>query len=204
LTYIPKALKDLIEILSSLPGIGPKSARRISFFLIQKQISFTERLSENLIKAKKEIRFCNICGGLSEDEICFICSDQTRDRTTLCIIETFIDQIVLENVNYYFGLYHILGGTLSPLDGRGPKDLSIGKLITRLKKDNFKEVIIATNPTPEGNTTALYISELLENMDIKLSRIGRGVPVGSDIDLLDSETIRLALAGRMRIEKEVD
>lgn len=201
---IPPSLKELIQNLSLLPGIGPKSARRIAFFLLEKPQSTAERLADSIGNLKAGVSFCQICGALTEQDTCMICGDISRDISKICIVETFIDQIILENLNYYHGLYHILGGTLSPLDGRGPKQLRIDSLLTRIRQPKVEEVIIATNPTPEGNATALFIVDLLKNYSVNLTRIGLGIPVGGDIDLLDSETLKLALEGRMKIEKHVD
>lgn len=201
---IPPSLKELIQNLSLLPGIGPKSARRIAFFLLEKPQATAERLADSIGNLKAGVSFCKICGALTEQDTCMICGDISRDRSKICIVETFIDQIILENLNYYHGLYHILGGTLSPLDGRGPKQLRIDSLLSRIRQPKVEEVIIATNPTPEGNATALFIVDVLKDYSVNLTRIGLGIPVGGDIDLLDSETLKLALEGRMKIEKHVD
>lgn len=199
---LPPLIKELIENLSSLPGLGPKSARRIVFFILENKMELAESLSNSIIQAKRETKFCEICGCLSQEDICIICTDPYRDKSIICVVETFTDQIILENVGCFNGLYHILGGTISPLDGRGPQSLTIDKLIERIKLNTVNEILIATNPTPEGNVTSLYLNDILSEYDINISQLSRGIPVGSDLDLLDSETIKLAISGRRNIKNK--
>jgi len=197
-------IKELIENLASLPGLGPKSARRIVFFLLENPLELAESLSQSIIQAKKETKFCKICGSLSEEDTCSICTDPYRDKSIVCVVENFTDQIIIESVECFNGLYHILKGTISPLDGRGPQSLTIDKLIDRIKNNNIKEILIATNPTPEGNVTSLYLNDILKEYDLNISQLSRGIPVGSDLDLLDSETIKFAISGRRKIKKNID
>ncbi len=201
---IPRHLEEVIETLASFPGLGKKSSRRIVFHLLEKGPQTAFKLAESLKTLHEKTYFCLSCGSISDTDQCHICSDPSRDKTVICVVENFIDQIVLESTNFYNGLYHVLGGALSPLDGIGPEKLSIGKLLERVGSGGVREVIIATNPSPEGNTTALYLADLMSDFRVTVTRLGRGIPVGGDIDLLDLETIRLSLEGRIQIKKQVD
>ncbi|MBN1150856.1 recombination protein RecR [candidate division WOR-3 bacterium] len=187
--------------MSSFPGLGRKSSRRIVFHLLSESKATTLKLSNALQQLHEKTFFCRICGSISDSETCSICENPSRDRNVICVVENFIDQIVLESTNFYNGLYHVLGGVLSPLDGLGPEKLNVDKLMKRIGKMEIKEIIIASNPTPEGNATALYLADLLDKTGIKISRLARGIPVGGDLDLLDLETIRLSLEGRIEIKK---
>ncbi|MBN2363114.1 recombination protein RecR [candidate division WOR-3 bacterium] len=201
---LPKHLNDIIDILASFPGLGRKSSRRILFHVLAEGPHVAARLADSLKEMHEKTYFCRNCGCISDSEKCSVCSDASRNKSILCVVENFIDQIVLESTNFYDGQYHVLGGVLSPLDGMGPEKLSIDKLVARIGGNEIREVIIATNPTPEGNATALYIAELISDFNVKITRLGRGIPVGGDIDLLDLETIRLSLEGRIEIKKQVD
>ena len=189
-------LDQLIKSLSRLPGIGKKSATRMAYFLLESDRMYVNRLSEQIQTLQDKIIHCSICGGYTEDDPCRICSDPSRDAHLLCVVEQSGDILTLESTGEFHGLYHVLGGALSPLDGIGPDDLSIGKLIERVT--GTEEVILATNPTVEGDTTALYIGKLLKEKNIRVTRLASGLPVGGDLEYADRLT--LARSMRSRIE----
>ncbi|MFP4638289.1 MAG: recombination mediator RecR [Spirochaetaceae bacterium] len=189
-------LDSLVEQLSRLPGIGKKSALRIAYYLLQADPAFNERLAGEIRELQTRIRRCSICGTYTEDDPCNICSDPSRDRSTICVVEHPQDVAVLETSREYNGLYHVLGGVISPIDGVGPEDLSIAGLIKRVHEGEVSEVILATNPTVEGDTTALYLVRMLEERGIKTSRLALGLPVGGDIEYADRLTIARSLRGR--------
>ena len=202
----PKAVKNLILTLERLPGIGPKSATRLVFYLLNTPNSFVVELAQNLINFKKDIKICKKCFSVAEKEICGICEDDKRDKYQICVVERAIDVMAIENVGGYKGLFHVLGGVVNPLDHVGPDDLKIDELINRLveliNKDSEKnniEVILATNPTMEGEVTALYIKKRIEDMKqtkIKMTRIGSGLPMGADLEFADQATLSRAMEGR--------
>jgi len=187
-------LGELIRQLSRLPGIGAKSAARIAYFLLQSDPAFSESLGTDIREIRHRIRRCGTCGAFTEADPCNICSDLGRDRTRLCVVEQPQDVAVLESSGAFRGLYHVLGGVISPLDGVGPEDLSIARLISRAT--GLSEVIIATNPTVEGDTTALYLAKLLGERGIQVSRLALGLPVGGDLEYADRLTIERSLNGR--------
>lgn len=182
-------------MLQLLPGIGKKSAERIAFYLLSNH-SVGEKILDSLEKTLKEIKFCNKCGNIAEGNLCEICASPNRDRTTICVVEKSMDVFVIERSNSFKGLYHVLGGVLSPLDNVGPQDLNISSLFDRVKAEGIKEVIIATNPTTEGEATALYIEQNLRVLGIKITRIARGIPFGTDIDFADELTLSRAIKDR--------
>ena len=192
-------LDILIKNLSTLPGIGKKSATRIAYFLLKADRSYLKSFSESIIDAKERIRHCSICGNYTEDDICVICSDENRLKTEICIVEMPQDIGVIESTGVYKGVYHVLMGLISPIDGIGPDSLYIDKLIQRIEKNNITEVILATNPSVEGDTTALYIHKKLEGMGLKISRLASGLPVGGDIEYTDKLTLSRSLLHRLTL-----
>ena len=191
---LPASVNKLIEELSRLPGIGKKTAQRLAFHLLKADTSIVYRLSDSLKDVKNKVRSCSSCGGITEDETCVICNDPRRDNNQLCIVEDAPDIYVFERTNIFKGTYHVLGGALSPLDGIGPDELNMGRLMDRIEPG--MEIIIATNPTVEGETTALYISKKLSDSDVKVTRLARGIPVGGDLEYTDEATLIRAMEGR--------
>ena len=196
------ALDELTESFSRLPGIGKKSAGRIANHLLKADASFVERLSSQIATLQSKIRSCSVCGSWTESELCPVCSDNTRDHTTICVVEQAQDVSTIENSHEFHGLFHVLGGVISPLDGIGPSQLRIDSLIQRVKDGGVKEVILATNPTVEGDTTALYIQRLIaENMgeSCAVTRLASGLPVGGDLEYADRLTLARSFRGRVRV-----
>ncbi|MEK6682966.1 MAG: recombination mediator RecR [Nitrospirota bacterium] len=190
----------LIEELMRLPGIGPKTAQRLAFFMLKMEAQEAKGIAQAIIDLKDKTRFCRICNNITEDEICGICSDAARDKKKVLVIEEPSNLLSLERTKEYKGLYHVLTGVLSPLDGIGPKDIKIDGLMQRLNNgNNVEEVIIATSPTIEGEATARYLSQLIRPTGIKTTRIAYGVPVGSDLEYADEATLIKALEGRREI-----
>jgi recombination protein RecR len=196
LFYYPEPLSELITALARLPGVGPKTAARLSFYLLQHQKDATA-LSTAIEAALARIRSCSVCGNYTAEDPCAICTGAKRDRSLLCVVEQPRDVVALERTGEYKGLYHVLHGVLSPIDGIGPEQLNIKSLLNRL--DCVKEVVVAVNPTIEGETTALYLSRLLNNLDITVTRLARGLPMGADLEYADDITIARALEGRRQI-----
>ena len=199
---ISDSLDSLVEEFSSLPQIGRKTARRLAMFIIKQPKEKVEKLSKSLLEVKDKIRFCNICCNITEDEVCKICSSEKRNRNTICVVEEPQDVYAIEKTNEFGGLYHVLHGRISPLDGIGPDDIKIQELLSRLddsKGDPIEEIILALNPTVEGETTILYLQKLLKHLDIKVSRIARGIPIGSDLELADEVTLAKAIEGRVNL-----
>jgi recombination protein RecR len=189
-------IQDLIDELSRLPGIGPKSAQRLAFYLIKAPPDEAKRLSEAIIGAKERISFCLECGNVAEGERCRICRDPGRDPTTLCVVEEPKDAATIEKAGVVKGRYHILGGAISPLDGVGPEDLRVQELLERVERDHVTEVILATNPNLEGNATAMYVAALLKPVGVTVTRLASGLPVGGDLEYADEVTLSQALEGR--------
>lgn len=190
------ALEALTLSLSKLPGIGRKSARRIAFYLLKTDDCYNKQLASQIASLKDKIQECRICGTYCEGEICPICDNPQRDRSQICVVEHASDSASIENTGEFHGLYHVLHGTISPLDGIGPQDLSINSLLNRCD-GSVKEVIIATNATVEGDTTALYLISLLKEKNIKVSRLASGLPVGGDLEYIDKITISRSFRGRI-------
>jgi recombination protein RecR len=196
-----KAIEDLVSLLTRLPGLGRKSALRIAYSLLKSDISFSENLAERIRTLRTTIHFCSECGSYSESELCQACSDASRDRSIVCVVEQPQDVITIEASKEYRGLYHVLGGLLSPLEGIGPDRLNIGKLIQRIQSSlstsvPIQEVVIATNPTIEGDTTALYLKKLLEKEPVRVTRLATGIPVGGDLEYADRLTLARSFRGR--------
>ena len=194
---LPNSAKKLIQEFSNLPGIGKKTAQRLTFYILQIEEEKVFSLSTALLDIKEKIHNCRVCNGITEDKICSICTDPNRDCNIICVVENSHDIIVFEKTNGFNGKYHVLGGTLSPLDGIGPDDLNIQSLLERI--DNGMEVILATNSNVEGETTALYLTKILSNKEISLSRLARGIPIGSDLGYIDSATLVRAMEGRTSV-----
>lgn len=190
------AIADLVSELGSLPGIGPKSAQRIAFHILQADPADVRRLADALIAVKDRVRFCVECGNVSEEERCRVCSDDRRDRSMICVVEEPKDVIAIERTREYRGVYHVLGGAISPIDGIGPDDLRIKELVQRLADGSVQEVVIATDPNLEGEATATYLSRMLNPLGVAVSRLASGLPVGGDLEYADEVTLGRAFAGR--------
>lgn len=199
----PEPLVKLIDQFTKLPGIGQKSAVRMALFVLRSNRQLAEGLARNLMEVKEKIRFCAVCFNLTDEDPCAICRDDRRANGTICVVETPGDQMALEESGVFRGRYHILHGVLSPLDGIGPEDLKIDRLLGRLEREKTEEVILATNPTTGGETTASFISGLLseKNPGLKISRIALGVPMGGDLKFMDSMTLQHALKSRVQIPR---
>lgn len=193
-------IDNLINQLTKLPGIGKKTAQRLSYFILDMEEKKVENLANAIIVAKKDTKFCKVCCNFSSDDLCHICKDDKRDRSTICVMEEPRDVVAMENTQHYKGLYHVLHGVISPTQEKSPDDLKIRELIDRLRDDEVKEIIIATNPTVEGETTALYLSKLIIPLGIKVSRIAYGIPVGGDLEFYDNLTISTALENRFEMK----
>ncbi|MCU0638587.1 MAG: recombination mediator RecR [Candidatus Krumholzibacteria bacterium] len=189
-------LQALVEHFRKLPGVGEKTARRLAFAVLDMEDGEVRNFAETLLQVKEKIGFCNRCGNLAESDICSICADRSRTEGVLCVVERPADIYVLEGSGQYRGRYHVLHGVLSPLDGIGPEDLNIESLRERVAVEGIREIIIATNPSVEGDTTSLYISRMLKDSDVKLTRPARGIPLGSSLEFVDRGTISKALEGR--------
>jgi recombination protein RecR len=189
-------IQDLIEELSRLPGIGPKSAQRLAFWLIKAPSDEAKRLATAIVQAKDRLSFCRECGNVSEGDLCRICRDESRDRTMLCVVEEPKDAATIEKSGLHKGRYHILGGAISPLDGIGPDDLRVQELLERIDRDHVTEVILAMNPNLEGNATAMYVAALVKPAGVRVTRLASGLPVGGDLEYVDEVTLSQALEGR--------
>lgn len=194
-----ESIEKLIDRLSKLPGIGRRSAERIINYILDASKDEVRQLSEALQNVKENVRFCKTCHNLSEEEFCKICQDSRRKKTVVCVVEKPSDVTAIEKAGNFDGVYHVLMGSISPLEGRGPADLKIDTLISRLKQDQISELIIATDADTEGETTALYLTKIIKPLGIKLSRIGLGLPVGSNLEYADSATLSKALQSRRDI-----
>ncbi len=190
-------LESLISDISRLPGIGKKSAKRIAFHFLNGDDSFNKRLAEEIATIKDKIKTCDICGAYTEFSPCSICSDHSRENGIICVVEQSQDTATIESTGEFKGKYHVLNGAISPLDGISPADLRIRELLARCQNENIKEVIVATNPTVEGDTTALYIVNLLKDLGVKVSRLASGLPIGGDIEYADKITLMRSLNGRI-------
>ena len=194
------AIQDLIDELGRLPGIGPKSAQRIAFHIIQSERVDVSRLVEVLRTVKEKVKFCTECGNISEEELCRICRDPRRDGTSICVVEESKDVMAIEKTREFRGKYHVLGGAISPIDGIGPENLRIRELMVRLANPDIAEIIIATDPNLEGEATASYLIRPIKPMGIKVSRLASGLPVGGDLEYADEVTLGRAFEGRRTIE----
>jgi recombination protein RecR len=195
----PKTLERLMDELAKLPGIGPKSAQRIALELVKRGPSAGKKLADAIITATASSRRCRVCFSLSDEELCPICQDPARDDSMICVVEGERDVMALERTHSFKGRYHVLGGVISPMDGIGPKELTIGSLLERLKDEAISEVLIATPATVEGETTASYLARLIEPSGVQVTRLATGVPVGGDLDYLDELTLQRAIEGRHKL-----
>ena len=196
----PKPLNKLINELSKLPGIGGKTAQRLAFHILALEESEATALANSIVNAKRSLHYCSVCGNLTDTDPCEICSDESRDRTKVCVVETPQDVIAMERIREFKGLYHVLHGAISPVEGIGPNDINLKSLITRLQQhDEIDEIIVATNPNIEGEATAMYIARLLKTSGIKVTRIAHGIPVGGDLEYADEVTLLKAMEGRREI-----
>ncbi len=189
-------IQDLIDELARLPGIGPKSAQRLAFWLVKAPAEDAKRLSAAIVQAKERISFCRECGNVAEGDLCRVCRDPGRDPAILCVVEEPKDAATIEKAGMHKGRYHILGGAISPLDGVGPEDLRVQELLDRVERDHTVEVILATNPNLEGNATAMYVAAMLKPLGVKVTRLASGLPVGGDLEYADEVTLSQALEGR--------
>jgi recombination protein RecR len=189
-------VQDLIDELGRLPGVGPKSAQRIAFHLLQAEEPDVRRLADVLIEVKARVRFCSICFNVSEEEQCRICRDPRRDQTVLCVVEEYKDVVAIERTREFKGRYHVLGGAISPIDGVGPEQLRVRELMMRLSDGTVTELILATDPNLEGEATATYLTRMLKDLDLSVTRLASGLPVGGDLEYADEVTLGRALAGR--------
>jgi len=192
----PPSLGRLIEQFSRLPGIGRKSAERLALHVLKSPKGLAEELAQGLLEVKEKIRFCSICFGLTDEDPCPICTDQRRANSSICVVEGPGDQLAIEKSGAFTGRYHILQGVLSPLDGIGVEDLRIGELMSRLRNENIKEVILAINPSVEGESTVSYLTDLLKGKDATVTRIALGIPLGGDLKYIDSMTLKRSLENR--------
>ncbi|MFO8059885.1 MAG: recombination mediator RecR [Bacillota bacterium] len=195
-SFFAPPVAQLIEELAKLPGIGPKSAQRLAMHIIKRPEEEVVALAEALVSGRRKVRYCSVCGNLTDGEVCEICRNQSRVSGVICVVEDSSDVVAMEKTREYDGLYHVLGGLISPMDGVGPDDLHIRELLERLRDDSVREVIIATDPTVEGEATAMYLARLLQPLEVKVTRIARGLPEGGDLDYADEATLSRALHGR--------
>jgi recombination protein RecR len=195
----PEPIARLIDSYMKLPGIGQKTATRLAFYTIDMKEEVVNEFAKSLLSVKRDLHFCSICGNITEGDPCEICSDPSRDKSTILVVEEPKDVMALEKVREYQGLYHVLHGVLSPMEGTGPEDINIAPLIQRLHDDQVKEVIIATNATTEGEATAIYLSRLIKPAGIKVTRLAHGLSVGSDIEYADEVTLLKAVEGRREL-----
>ena len=195
----PPPLEKLIKQLSRLPGIGQKSATRVALYILNSRSELADNLADSLIEVKEKIKFCPVCFNFTDDEPCSICRDSNRSNGEICIVEGPGDQLAIEETGSFKGRYHVLHGVLSPLDGIGPEHLKIGELLSRLDRENIKEVVLATNPTTQGEATASYLADILSSRDIKITRIALGIPMGGDLKYMDSMTLTHSFKRRIPI-----
>ena len=195
----PKPILDLIESYSLLPGIGKKTAVRLAFHTLKMHDDDIKNFADSLVNLKEKLTNCEVCGRLSEEHICDICSDNGRDKSTICVVANDNDLVAMENMQQYRGVYHVLDGLISPMDGIGPLDINIKSLFERAQDETVKEIILATNSSPEGEGTAIFISRYLKNTYIKVTRIAQGISFGSDIEYVDEVTLSRAISGRIEL-----
>jgi len=194
-----KALEELVGLLTRLPGIGRKSALRVAWHLLKADSAYADALAEGITGLRDRVRLCPICGSYTDEEDCGICGSNLRDRSLICVVEQPQDVLTIEASHEFRGLYHVLGGVISPLDGVGPEDLRLSSLIARVREGGIAEVVIATNPTVEGDTTALYVKRALEPSGIQVSRLATGMPVGGDLEYADRHTLARSFRGRVKM-----
>ena len=196
----PNSINNLIESFKLLPGIGSKTAERLAFSVLDLDLDQAKFFSESINDVKSSIHKCSICNNLTDDDLCFVCSNENRDNSVLCVVDDSKNVFLFEKLGIFNGKYHVLDGLISPLDGVNPEDIGIDKLINRLEKENFSEVIFALKPSIEGETTSLYIKRIIYGMNIKVSRLASGIPIGADMEFIDSLTLERAINDRKSIE----
>ena len=196
----PNSVKNLIDCFKDLPGIGEKTAERLAFAVLEFDEDQCELFSQSLLDVKSKIKKCSICNTLTENDVCFVCSNNLRDNEILCVVDDTKSVFLFEKLGMFNGYYHVLDGLISPLDGVNPEDIGLNKLIERISKDKFKEIILAFKPSIEGETTALYIKKILSDMDVVVSRLASGLPIGADMEYVDKLTLERALIDRKEIE----
>jgi len=196
---LPRSVQRLIDEFARLPGIGPKSASRLTFYLLRAADNQSGELATALQELKERTRLCSVCFNITEEDPCPICSDEARDARLLCVVEEPLDVLAIERARAYNGRYHVLHGAISPVEGIGPEDLRVAELVERVARGNFQEIILATNPTLEGESTALYLQRRLSDRDIRLTRLARGLPVGGDLEYTDEITLGRAFEGRQNL-----
>lgn len=196
MAFYAAPLGGLLERLSRLPGIGPKSAQRIAFHLLSVPKEEALSLARAIVDLKEKVHYCKVCFNITEGEICGVCADERRDRSTICVVEEPRDVLAVERTGVFAGLYHVLGGAISPIDGVGPEELRIRELVNRVRDGGVGEIVVATNPNAEGEATAIYLANLLKPLGIKVSRIASGLPVGGDLEYADEVTLGRAMEGR--------
>ena len=201
MNFPSKLVEDAVESFASLPGIGKKTALRLVLHLLHKDVPFTERIGESIIRMRKDIHFCSICHNISDEATCSICQDAHRDESLLCVVENFRDVLAIEGTNHFKGRYHILDGLISPIDGIGPEQLHIESLVERVKKGAIKEIVMALNPTMDGDTTIFYISKKLKEFDVKITTISRGVAFGGELEYVDEVTLARSLTSRLPFDQ---
>ena len=196
--YSP-SIEKLIESFEKLPSIGHKTAQRLAFYMLDLSNDEVKEFTEAILNAKKNLKFCSQCFNIADTDPCYICSNLKRDASTICVVEDVRDVIAMERTHEYNGVYHVLHGSISPMNGIGPDDIKIKELLTRIMNGNVKEIILATNPRVEGEATSMYISKLVKPMGVKVTRIARGIPIGGDLEYTDEITLTKALEGRSEI-----
>lgn len=197
--HYPEPIAKLIDSFMKLPGIGPKTAARLAFFVIDMKEDDVLEFGRALVNAKRHLIYCSECLNITDRDPCYICDDSSRDRTTICVVQEPRDVIAMEKMKDYRGLYHVLHGAISPVDGIGPEDIKVTELIRRLENEEVQEVILATNPTIEGEATAMYLSRLIKPAGVKTSRIAHGLPMGGDLEYADEVTLSKAIEGRREL-----
>lgn len=197
--YTSESVEQLAEQFAQLPGIGRKTAHRLALYIVKQNREEVVSLAKALVNVKDRVRYCSVCSNITENDPCIICSNPKRDRSMICVVEEPSDVHALEKTNEFRGLYHVLGGALSPLDGIGPEELRVKELLQRAADQNIQEVILALNPNVEGEATTLYLSKLLKPLGVNVTRIARGLPVGSDLEYADEATLSRALEGRIAV-----
>lgn len=196
----PRAVTQLIEEFHRLPGIGPKTAQRLTFYLLRASKEQSQSLAEALMRLKERVVTCSVCSNIAEEDPCAICRDESRDRSIICVVEEPLDVLAIERTREYRGLYHVLHGAISPVEGIGPEDLKIQELLDRIQQDAaIREIVLATNPNLEGEATALYLERLIKPLGIRLTRLARGLPMGGDLEYADEVTLTRALEGRREV-----
>lgn len=197
--HYPAPISKLIDSFMKLPGIGPKTAARLAFYVLNMKEDDVVQFSKSLMDVKRDLTFCSTCGHITEVDPCYICKDKERDRSVICVVQETKDVIMMEKMREYKGLYHVLHGAISPMDGVGPEDINVPQLLERLKDEEVKEIIMATNPNIEGESTAMYISRLVKPLGLKITRLAHGLPVGGDLEYADEVTLSKAMEFRTEL-----